>query len=223
MTQAVNILLVDDEPGMLRYIRTLLEVDEYTVETASTGEEALQRVQAGLRPDLVLMDLLMPGIDGLQTLEQLRQIQPGVKVVMLSCVSDTRKVVQAIRLGAHDYLTKPFQKAELDAVIDQCLGKNQQNYPGEVEEPVQQPAQHGRELASIPLSSRTRAQLFPLICWRANCSVTKRVRLPAPRMPSPANLSCAIKELFCSTRLERCLRSCRPSCCTSCRISSSRV
>ena len=128
MTQAVNILLVDDEPGMLRYIRTLLEVDEYTVETASTGEEALQRVQAGLRPDLVLMDLLMPGIDGLQTLEQLRQIQPGVKVVMLSCVSDTRKVVQAIRLGAHDYLTKPFQKAELDAVIDQCLGKNQQNY-----------------------------------------------------------------------------------------------
>jgi two-component system response regulator AtoC len=57
-----------------------------------------------------------------------------VKVVMLSCVSDTRKVVQAIRLGAHDYLTKPFQKAELDAVIDQCLGTNQQNYAGDVEE-----------------------------------------------------------------------------------------
>ncbi len=134
MTEAVNILLVDDEPGMLRYIRTLLEVDEYKVETASTGEEALQRVEKGLRPELVLLDLLMPGIDGLQTLEQLRQTLPGVKVVMLSCVSDTRKVVQAIRLGAHDYLTKPFQKAELDAVIDQCLGKNQQNYAGEVEE-----------------------------------------------------------------------------------------
>src|ERR1700719_639026 len=134
MTQAVNILLVDDEPGMVRYIRTLLEVDEYTVETASTGEEALQRVEKGLRPDLVLLDLLMPGIDGLQTLEQLRQLVPGLKVVMLSCVSDTRKVVQAIRLGAQDYLTKPFQKAELTTVIDQCLGKNQQNLPGEVEE-----------------------------------------------------------------------------------------
>src|SRR6202162_5334714 len=134
MTQAVNILLVDDEPGMVRYIRTLLEVDEYTVETASTGEEALQRVEKGLRPDLVLLDLLMPGIDGLQTLEQLRQIVPGLKVLMLSCVSDTRKVVQAIRLGAQDYLTKPFQKAELTTVIDQCLGKNQQNLPGEVEE-----------------------------------------------------------------------------------------
>src|SRR6202451_2594197 len=131
---ANNILLVDDEPGMLRYIKTLLEVDDYKVETASTGEEAVERVQKGLRPDLVLLDLLMPGIDGLQTLEQLRKLQPNLKVVMLSCVSDTRKVVQAIRLGAHDYLTKPFQKAELDAVIDQCLGTNQQNYPGEVEE-----------------------------------------------------------------------------------------
>ncbi|HUK23139.1 MAG TPA: sigma-54 dependent transcriptional regulator [Terriglobales bacterium] len=134
MGKAANILLVDDEPGMLRYIRTLLEVDDYKVETASTGEEALQRVQKGLQPDLVLLDVLMPGIDGLQTLEQLRQARPGVKVVMLSCVSDTRKVVQAMRLGAHDYLTKPFQKAELDAVIDQCLGVNPQSVTGEVEE-----------------------------------------------------------------------------------------
>jgi len=134
MSEATNILLVDDEPGMLRYIRTLLEVDDYKVETASTGEEALQRVEKGLEPELVLLDVLMPGIDGLQTLEQLRQIRPGVKVVMLSCVNDTRKVVQAMRLGAQDYLTKPFQKAELDAVIDQCLGKNQHAYAGEVEE-----------------------------------------------------------------------------------------
>src|SRR5207248_2144483 len=134
MSNTANILLVDDEPGMQRYIKTLLEVDDYKVETASTGEEALERVQKGLQPDLVLLDVLMPGIDGLQTLEQLREMRPGMKVVMLSCVSDTRKVVQAIRLGAHDYLTKPFQKAELDAVVDQCLGINQQNYVGEVEE-----------------------------------------------------------------------------------------
>jgi len=130
-----NILLVDDEPGMLRYIRTLLEVDDYKVDTATTGEEALERVQKGLHPDLVLLDLLMPGIDGLQTLEQLRHLKPGLKVVMLSCVSDTRKVVQAMRLGAYNYLTKPFQKAELDAVIDQCIGEAKgESYAGEVEE-----------------------------------------------------------------------------------------
>ena len=134
MKDTANILLVDDEPGMLRYIRTLLEVDDYKVETATTGEEAVARVQKGLEPDLVLLDLLMPGIDGLQTLEQLRQLQPGVKVVMLSCVGDTRKVVQAMRLGAHDYLTKPFQKAELDAVVDQCLGKKGPVNAGDIEE-----------------------------------------------------------------------------------------
>src|SRR5579884_3571447 len=134
MSSAGNILLVDDEPGMLRYIRTLLEVDSFKVETATCGSEALQRVQQGMSPDLVLLDLLMPGIDGLQTLEQLRQLQPSVKVIMLSCVGDTRKVVQAMRLGAYDYLTKPFQKAELDGVVTQCLGGNEQNLPGEVEE-----------------------------------------------------------------------------------------
>src|ERR1700724_3280865 len=134
MTEAVNILLVDDEPGMLRYIRTLLEVDEYKVETASTGEEALEHVEKGLLPDLVLLDVLMPGIDGRETLERLRRMKPGIKVVMLSCVNDARKVVQAMRLGAHDYLTKPFQKAELDAVIDQCLGQGKQTFTSEVEE-----------------------------------------------------------------------------------------
>jgi DNA-binding NtrC family response regulator len=134
MKETAKILLVDDEPGMLRYISTLLEVEDYKVETANSGEEAVQKVQSGLHPDLVLLDLVMPGINGLETLEHIRRIHPGAKVVMLSCISDTRKVVQAIRLGAHDYITKPFQKAELDAVIDQCLGTNQQNYPGEVEE-----------------------------------------------------------------------------------------
>ena len=134
MKETAKILLVDDEPAMLRYIRTLLEVDDYKVETASTGEEALQRVDKGMEPDLVLLDVLMPGIDGLETLEQLRQKRPGVKVVMLSCVNDTKKVVQAMRLGAHDYLTKPFQKAELDAVIDQCLGQGKTVVGGEAED-----------------------------------------------------------------------------------------
>jgi two-component system, NtrC family, response regulator AtoC len=134
MTDKAKILLVDDEPGMLRYIKTLLEVEEHQVATASSGEEAIETVEKGMNPDLVLLDLLMPGIDGLETLEKLRKLRPSVKVVILSCVNDTKKVVQAIRLGATDYITKPFQKAELDNIIEQCLGTNQQNYSGEVEE-----------------------------------------------------------------------------------------
>jgi two-component system, NtrC family, response regulator AtoC len=121
LNDLANILVVDDEPGMLRYLQTLLEVDSYHVTTAKSGVEALQRLRRGQTPDLVLLDLLMPELDGLQTLEQLRHAQPGLKVVMLSCVTDTRKVTQAIKLGAQDYLTKPFQKAELDAVLTHCL------------------------------------------------------------------------------------------------------
>ncbi len=118
---AASILVVDDEPSMLRYLQTVLEADSYQVETASSGSHALERVRHDPVPDLVLLDLLMPEIDGIQTLEQLHQLRPGLKVIMLSCVSDSRKVVQAVRLGAQDYLTKPFQKAELDAVLNHCL------------------------------------------------------------------------------------------------------
>jgi len=121
MTNPANILVVDDEPGMLRYLQTLLEADSYRVATAAGGEEALRQVQQDPYPDLVLLDLLMPGLNGLQTLEQLSKLRPGIPVVMLSCVGDTRKVAQAIRLGAQDYLTKPFQKATLDAVLSHCL------------------------------------------------------------------------------------------------------
>ena len=136
MANSPSILVVDDEPSILRYLRTLLEVESFRVETASSGEEAIKRLQGGPVPDVVLLDVLMPGgMDGLQTLEQLREKRPQLKVIMLSCVSDTRKVVQAIRLGAQDYLTKPFQKADLEAVIQQCLGSRAAALPpGEVED-----------------------------------------------------------------------------------------
>ncbi len=121
MENRAYILVVDDEPGMRRYLQTLLEVDSYRVAGAADGNEALRLAQQEPGPDIVLLDVLMPGLDGLQTLEQLRRVRPGLKVVMLSCVSDTRRVARAIRLGAQDYLSKPFQKAELDAVLSHCL------------------------------------------------------------------------------------------------------
>ena len=121
MKTPTNILVVDDEPGMLRYLQTLLEIDSYEVDTATNGIEALGRIRQEPAPDLVLLDLLMPEIDGLETLEKIREVRPWQKVIMLSCLSDTRKVVQAIRLGAYDYITKPFQKAELDRALKKCL------------------------------------------------------------------------------------------------------
>ncbi len=117
-----KILIVDDEPSMLSYLRTVLEFDSYAVDTASSGPAAIQRVREGASPDLVLLDVLMPGLDGLETLRQLRQLNPRIKVVMLSCVTETSKVVHAMRLGAEDYLAKPFQKSDLEAVLNRALG-----------------------------------------------------------------------------------------------------
>src|SRR5262245_3241380 len=116
-----SILLVDDEPSVLRYTKTLLEIDEYLVETAGSGEEALQRMHNGPAPSLIILDLLMPGMDGLQTLENCKKIRPEQKVLMMSCVADTGKVVQAIKLGASDYLTKPFQPSQLHGAIRRAL------------------------------------------------------------------------------------------------------
>jgi DNA-binding NtrC family response regulator len=151
------IFVVDDEPTMLRYLRTLLEVEGYRVETATNGAEAMQRLQQAPIPDLLLLDVLMPVLDGLQTLEQVRALHPQLKVVMLSCVSDTRKVVQAIRLGAQDYLTKPFQKADLESLIEQCLGP-QHDHPQHVQGDIEDLGDDVFFVAASPAMKKIRSQ-----------------------------------------------------------------
>ena len=126
---AGHILVVDDEPGMRRYLQTVLELDAYKVSTASNGEEAIDKVLRD-RPDVVLLDMVMPGPDGLATLKRIRETRPTTKVVMLSCVRDTRKVAMAMRLGAHDYLSKPVQKEEMDDVLRFCLDNPGPAAPG---------------------------------------------------------------------------------------------
>jgi len=102
--------------------RTLLEVDEHKVQTASTGEEAVEHVRKGCNRIWCCSICSCPASMACR-LSNTPPPEAGLKVVMLSCVNDTRKVVQAMRLGAIDYLTKPFQKAELDAVIDSASAR----------------------------------------------------------------------------------------------------
>jgi DNA-binding NtrC family response regulator len=119
-----NILLVDDEPSVLGYTKTLLELDDYRVDTAGSGQEALQKMQNGPAPNLIVLDLLMPGMDGLETLKTCKRMRPEQKVLMMSCVADTSQVVQAIKLGASDYLTKPFHAQQLQGAIRRVLEPN---------------------------------------------------------------------------------------------------
>ncbi len=120
-----KIMVVDDEPSIRKYLRTLLEVDGFEVETLPDGKEALKEVGAGSRPDFIILDVLMPEMDGLETLRQLMQMDRSLNVIMLSCANEVTTVVEAIRLGALDYLTKPFEKPELDAAFLKCQQKQQ--------------------------------------------------------------------------------------------------
>src|ERR1700731_854574 len=125
MAEKEKILVVDDEPSIRKYLQTLLEVDGYEVQTVPGGKEALEKVGAGLRPPFIILDVLMPEIDGLETLRQLMQVDRTLNVIMLSCSNEVTTVVEAIRLGALDYLTKPFEKPELDAALLKCRKKKQ--------------------------------------------------------------------------------------------------
>ena len=120
-----KILVVDDEPSIRKYLQTLLEVDGFDVQTVPSGKEALERIGAGERPDFMILDVLMPELDGIETLRGLMQIDRSLNVIMLSCSNEVNTVVEAIRLGAVDYLTKPFEKPELDAAFLKVRQKQQ--------------------------------------------------------------------------------------------------
>ena len=120
-----KILVVDDEPSIRKYLQTLLEVEGFDVETVSNGKDAIHRVSEGERPDFIILDVLMPELGGLETLQELMRLDRSLNVIMLSCSNEVGTVVEAIRLGAHDYLTKPFEKTDLEAAMLKSRQKKQ--------------------------------------------------------------------------------------------------
>lgn len=113
------ILIVDDEPRMIRFIRMNLELEGYRVIEASTGLEALDQVRDQL-PDLVILDVMMPELDGFETLSMLREIST-VPVIMLTVKADEEDKIRGLELGADDYVTKPFSHRELSSRVSAVL------------------------------------------------------------------------------------------------------
>jgi two-component system response regulator AtoC len=125
MAAKEKILVVDDEPSIRKYLQTLLEVEGYDVETVSSGKDAIEKVSGGARPEFIILDVLMPELSGIETLKELMKIDRTLNIIMLSCSNEVGTVVEAIRIGAHDYLTKPFEKTELDAAMLKSRKKKQ--------------------------------------------------------------------------------------------------
>jgi two-component system KDP operon response regulator KdpE len=114
-----RILVVDDEPAILRAVRTNLTRHDFQIETAESGREALERFQQW-RPDLILLDLGLPDVDGAEVIQRVRD-QSATPIVVLSARGAERDKVAALDLGADDYLTKPFGVNELLARIRVAL------------------------------------------------------------------------------------------------------
>lgn len=122
--QPARVLVVDDQPSLLRSLQALLRINGYVVDLAESGEEAIGKVQ-GNRYQLVLLDLQMPGVNGLEVLEFMRQAELDAEIVVISGETSFAAVKQAMRLGASDFIRKPYNPEELLTVVSQGLEHHQ--------------------------------------------------------------------------------------------------
>jgi two-component system KDP operon response regulator KdpE len=114
-----TILMIEDEAGLRNAVRLYLEMEGYHVITAVNGEEGLEKTREDL-PDVILLDVMLPGIDGFETLRRLRRFS-SAPVLILTAKGDESDVVKGLRLGADDYVRKPFGQAELASRIQAVL------------------------------------------------------------------------------------------------------
>jgi two-component system response regulator ResD len=130
-----SILVVDDEPTIADVVSRYLERAGYSARTAADGQAAL-RSAGEERPDLVVLDLMLPGMDGLEVMSRLREYGEGprVSVILLTAKGEHADRIVGLRLGADDYVVKPFSPAELVARVDAVLRRTES--PPELEEPV---------------------------------------------------------------------------------------
>jgi len=132
-----KILVVDDEPGICHSFRKILGRYDYDVITVSSGEEAVEQAK-NLRPDLVIMDINMPGMDGLETLRKLKSDNPSLTTVIMTAFSSSEKAITAMKYGAYDYITKPVDNVRLVSLVEKAIEAGKLNIPvtfeGESEE-----------------------------------------------------------------------------------------
>ncbi|HZG57993.1 response regulator transcription factor [Paenibacillus sp.] len=164
-TAAGKILLVEDDPDIRELIRLTLESQGYEVWAADDGRRGLELFRA-VRPDLALLDVLLPGMTGLELCKELRR-QSDAPIVFLSCKREADDVIEGLELGADDYMTKPFDPAELVARVRARLRR----LPGagakaaklgalEIDWPGRDVKRNGQ---SLPLFTKERQLLFFLL------------------------------------------------------------
>jgi nitrogen regulation protein NR(I) len=117
-----KILIVDDETGVRHSFKKILGRQGYDVITAENGKDAIEKVSIE-NPSLVFMDVSMPEMDGIETLQKLKSIHPDLPVIMMTAFSSSDKAITAMKYGAYDYLTKPFDNAQITSLIKKAMAE----------------------------------------------------------------------------------------------------
>jgi len=120
MNNQTRVLVIDDDPGVREYLEALAVRRGYVVHAVGSAEEGLESLEAS-KPDVVTLDAVLPKMDGLEALRELKRRIPDVPVIMLSGHGQARTIVEAMRLGASDFLRKPFEVEELELALDKAL------------------------------------------------------------------------------------------------------
>ena len=112
-----RILVIDDDVNICKMVeRTFLLEGEYEIDMAHNGKEGLQKLKQ-LNPHIILLDVMMPGMDGIETLKEIKKLDPKFGVVMITALEDDALAKKAISLGAYEYLVKPFSTDYLKTVV----------------------------------------------------------------------------------------------------------
>ncbi len=117
-----KILIVDDEKSMNEVLKILLETEGYEVTSAYNGEEGIDALRSDIF-DLVITDIKMPGVSGFEVLKKAKELSPDTIVIMITAFGTTEDAIEAMKLGAYDYIHKPFKNDEIKIVISKALEK----------------------------------------------------------------------------------------------------
>lgn len=122
--QDIKILIVDDEVEIQKILSKILVREGYVVQTAGDGLEALKIIRK-MKPDIILLDIMMPKLDGIETLKRIKALSRDMIVMMITAYGGIKTAREAMRFGAYDYITKPFDMDFIYQIIEESLKENE--------------------------------------------------------------------------------------------------
>ena len=122
MAEKSRVLVVDDEEALRYLLSTELAAEGYEVDTAGDGDEAIEIIKKK-DYDVVLLDIKMPRVDGFEVLKFIKQNKPEIKVIMLTAYADVKNAIEALKLGASDFVSKPYDLEDILTSINRALGR----------------------------------------------------------------------------------------------------